>query len=294
MMMNQNTQHAEWGARLKAAREAMNLTEKDVATRLYLNSKIITILENETFENSPPLTFMRGYLRSYARLLNFTDVDIDQAIQQLDKTFPQIAKISSALQTERLDSSNPFIQWMTYGIVLVLIVLVGVWWSSHTNQPSTNSIVPDTTVPTANAIVTQPAPAQPTAAPVETPAPTPVTPPQNTILPVTTPVAPAPQTVIPGQLIPQSAPVPAPAPQPTAPQQQAVPAPTPEAAIPAPVPAPQPEAAPQPPAAADNIPPPAQPAEDDSPIQKPIHRHHHISETPAALPEPELNLNGDD
>src|SRR5690606_35256118 len=76
------------GERLKKARESMHLSQKEAATRLYLNVKIIEIIENESFSEGPPPTFMRGYLNSYARLLSISEDEISAALKQLQRTLP--------------------------------------------------------------------------------------------------------------------------------------------------------------------------------------------------------------
>src|SRR5689334_12090930 len=81
------------GARLKAARETMQLTEKEAATRLHLNTNIISIIENENFANGPPATFIRGYLRSYARLLNISENEIKLTLQELESAMPSSSTI---------------------------------------------------------------------------------------------------------------------------------------------------------------------------------------------------------
>src|SRR5690349_2418493 len=78
----------QFGKRLKHARESLKLSEKEVATRLHLSPKMIPIMENETFEQGPPATFMRGYLRSYARLLQLTDEEINAALNDLETFIP--------------------------------------------------------------------------------------------------------------------------------------------------------------------------------------------------------------
>ena len=85
-MTNQSEQSklSGLGARLRKTRESMHLTQKEAAARLYLNPKIVEVIENEAFYDGPPMTFMRGYLRSYARLLNFPESEIKAAIDELE------------------------------------------------------------------------------------------------------------------------------------------------------------------------------------------------------------------
>lgn len=119
------------GARLRKARESMHLTQKEAAARLYLNAKIVEVIENEAFFDGPPLTFMRGYLRSYARLLNFPESEIKTAIDELELNSSPTTLTAPSLQANPTYRGDRYIRWITYLIVLTLISLVVLWWSSH-------------------------------------------------------------------------------------------------------------------------------------------------------------------
>lgn len=127
------------GERLRAAREAMNLSEKEAAARMHLNVKFIEIMENEDFENGPPATFMRGYLRSYARMINISQKEINDAIEELGMNVPSATSLSPTMQTLPTISLDRYVRFITYLIVFVLIALVGIWWSSRTNDTGASS-----------------------------------------------------------------------------------------------------------------------------------------------------------
>ena len=57
------------GIRLRVAREARHLTVSDVAQTLKLGSRQVEALENGNWEGLPGQTFIRGFVRNYARLL---------------------------------------------------------------------------------------------------------------------------------------------------------------------------------------------------------------------------------
>ena len=58
------------GIQLRDAREAMGLSDVDVAQRLYISVTHIRAMEEGRYELMPAEVFARGYLRAYARLLN--------------------------------------------------------------------------------------------------------------------------------------------------------------------------------------------------------------------------------
>ena len=155
------------GARLKTAREAINLSQKDAAGRLHLSPKFIVMMENDSFEDGLPPTFIRGYLRSYARLLNVTENEISAALEQIEthtETVP-VAPMPQVLFTTTNKNTERYIRWITYVIALVLITMVGIWWSSHsrysvsdvppqasvTTQPVATNLTPTPGVPASNA-----------------------------------------------------------------------------------------------------------------------------------------------
>ncbi len=209
--------HAGLGLRLRNARESLSLSEKEVASRLHLNSKIISILENEDFENGPPATFLRGYLRSYARMLSIPDEEINSALVTLETTAPQMPSLDTmpVLKTSRQNHNYDYLRWMTYVVVAILMTMVSMWWVSHprdttsfmkATSPSNNmaattetshaalaSIAPTPTTPTIAAAPSAAAtPTETTAKAAETTPAAPIPPVASNPAPVTAaPVAPA-------------------------------------------------------------------------------------------------------
>lgn len=206
-----------FGARLKAAREAMHLTQKEAATRLHLSPSIIDILESDNFEKAPPATFLRGYLRSYARLLNFNEEAIQAALTQagLETPAPR-TPVVPLLRGETMPMSDRHVQRISTYVIVGLFVFTGIWWGFHSSslnntktlvrstrpspatpqQPVAPAITTTTNTPqpTAPAVVTQTAPAQPIVAQSSAPAPKPAaaTPTSAPLqAPVTTATAPA-------------------------------------------------------------------------------------------------------
>ncbi|EKD54810.1 MAG: hypothetical protein ACD_60C00041G0001, partial [uncultured bacterium] len=166
-----------FGMRLKEAREQMQLSQKEAAIRLHLSTNIIQLLETEDFRNAPPATFMRGYLKSYARLLNLTENEVSTALLEANLDLKADAPITPLLNVMPLEKNDSYTGWSTSFIVLILAVLVGMWWNSHgryTTTPLTNNVAQP---------LTQAAP-PPTAAPVNNPLPAAVT-----VSPITTPPA---------------------------------------------------------------------------------------------------------
>lgn len=160
-----DTSPVRLGTALRAAREAQGLTEKEAGLRLNLNPKIIELMENEDFLNGPPATFMRGYLRSYGRLLNISPESVNTFIAQIEPIIPQSPQPAAPpiLNTKPLQSGRRIVRMTTYLIIASLASLVGIWWSTHTKEKNvpvpkeTPAVVVTTPIATQPAATTQPA-----------------------------------------------------------------------------------------------------------------------------------------
>jgi cytoskeleton protein RodZ len=166
--------HGGLGNRLRATRESLRISEKDAAARLRLNPRIIPLMENEDFDNDLPPTFMRGYLRSYMRMLNIPEEEINTTVSRIETTLPQDPTANSPpiLSTRPANQSYRYLRMMTYVVPVVLAALVCSWWVSHpkdtmtlvkaitpivkTSAPVSPSITTAVTPPPAAAIASQP------------------------------------------------------------------------------------------------------------------------------------------
>ncbi len=129
-MMNQQPDQLALsiGMQLSAAREQQGLTHKAVGRQLKLPASVIEALENDHTDNIP-MVYLKGYLRSYARLLEL-DEDSLCANVQLDK--------GQAQRTPTLRPALPSggdYSWLestgkvaSYLVVTAFVVAPLVWW----------------------------------------------------------------------------------------------------------------------------------------------------------------------
>ena len=121
------------GEQLRAAREAAGMSVHEISTHMRLDSRIILALESDDYEQLPAPTFIRGYLRGYARLLDLPPEPIIQSFEQRDFAPPSlVADLSVRSQVRSGDF--PF-RLVTYVVVAALILLVVLWWRSQDFPP---------------------------------------------------------------------------------------------------------------------------------------------------------------
>ncbi len=146
-----------YGTQLAQARQRAGLGVTDVAASLRLHPNQVRAIEQEDLARLPELAYVRGFVRSYARL-----VGIDPAAMVSDLNAKVEPARSSIDDTASADYSAPRApgrvpQWMS-GIALVVLVTLGfIGWQemrqdSQVQAPPTAPApaAPATVAPTAN------------------------------------------------------------------------------------------------------------------------------------------------
>lgn len=116
------------GQRLRAEREHQGLTEEQAADRMNLSVTYLKALEADDYERLPQATFIKGYIRNYARLLGLPSDELANTFQQLvDEEKPRHHEESlDSLQPRPKRPAN--LTLMGIGVALIAIVLL-LWWS---------------------------------------------------------------------------------------------------------------------------------------------------------------------
>ena len=117
------------GAHLRQAREAANISADKIAASLLLDPKIIEALEADSFDRLPAPTFVRGYLRGYARLLGLPAGPILEMYDRHGFQPPPLAL--GVAETPQAHTSDIVVRLVTYAVGAVLVLLVGLWWHSQ-------------------------------------------------------------------------------------------------------------------------------------------------------------------
>jgi len=137
------------GQLLKQERERRQLTLEQAAQQLNLKAEVLQCIEADQPDKNILPTFMRGYLRAYARFLKIPE-------QQLLNRFEQAHQVKSAPVKAMKTFSNrqakqqteTRFMWLTYVIVAILLASLAAWlWQgardftsfSGTTEPTVNT-----------------------------------------------------------------------------------------------------------------------------------------------------------
>jgi cytoskeleton protein RodZ len=114
------------GRRLSQGRENLALSQKEIASILNLKEEIIAALDSNRFSDLPAPTYVRGYIRSYARAVS---LDADNLINIYEDTADAPPEIFPDVKPKiQASSKDTPIRAMTYLIIFTLIILIISWW----------------------------------------------------------------------------------------------------------------------------------------------------------------------
>ena len=123
------TTEISFGDKLRQTREALNLSLEDVAKAISLRPSILAKLENNEFvQKNIPSTFLRGYVRSYAKFLRIPDAEWAHL------TFGKAHKndlSKNARATRSVNQYSSHSRWvgtLTTIILLAAVGMTGLWW----------------------------------------------------------------------------------------------------------------------------------------------------------------------
>jgi cytoskeleton protein RodZ len=114
------------GKLLSEARIEQGLSVSDVAGRIKFSPRQVEALEAGDFARLPELAFVRGFVRSYARLLHLDEVVLLNALPQ---TSPQAAlsKNSSEVPFPTAQSARRInVVWLAAALGLAVILIIGI------------------------------------------------------------------------------------------------------------------------------------------------------------------------
>lgn len=131
-----DSQAAGPGQLLRNAREQLGWTREQVASRIHLRLTLIAAIESDTYDKHTSHTFIRGYLRTYAKLVGIPEETILAAYDKLGLTPPDNIDMQSFSRRSRQQASDSRLKVVTWLVILVLIALSVAWWWQNTARRS--------------------------------------------------------------------------------------------------------------------------------------------------------------
>lgn len=113
------------GARLRNAREARGLSLEQVARALKIPSARLAEIEQDRYENIGAIVYVRGYLRSYARLVGLPEVVVTAALAQ-DRPAPP-ALVATRTISRSQHFSSRYGTLLVYGVLTAVFVVPLLW-----------------------------------------------------------------------------------------------------------------------------------------------------------------------
>ena len=122
------------GQMLSEARNKLSLSIDDVTERLKFKKSLVENIEQDLFDQKLPATFNRGYLRSYAKLVN---VDIDEVMSAYDMfgvAEVQRSEMQSFSNLTEKQAEHSRLMWLSYFIAAILCGLMILWWQQEPKE----------------------------------------------------------------------------------------------------------------------------------------------------------------
>ncbi len=117
------------GQCLSEAREKLALSQKEIASRLNLREEIIAALDANNFDQLPAATYVRGYIRSYARAVNLDANSLIEIYEGSAEAPPEI--LPDVKPKVQASSRDKPVKAMTYLITFSLVILIIAWWQGQ-------------------------------------------------------------------------------------------------------------------------------------------------------------------
>ena len=135
------------GVKLAHAREQQQLKIESVATDLHLRPEVVRALESGDQAQLPSQPFVRGYVKSYARLLGLDEVALLAQLPRVGEQSPAPLKRVGMRQRKTVSVAGG--RLLVWGLVLVSLVVVAGYgvpalqrlWSARTAEPASDQLL---------------------------------------------------------------------------------------------------------------------------------------------------------
>ncbi|MCC0139714.1 cytoskeleton protein RodZ [Citrobacter freundii] len=117
------------GIRLRNAREQLGFSQQAVAERLCLKVSTVRDIEEDKAPADLASTFLRGYIRSYARLVHIPEEELLLGLEKQAPIRPaKVAPMQSFSLGKRRKKRDGWLMTFTWLVLFVVVGLTGAWW----------------------------------------------------------------------------------------------------------------------------------------------------------------------
>ncbi len=163
------------GLVMREARERLGMSVNDVAERIKFAPRQVEALESNDFAHLPQTTFLRGFVRSYARMLQLDEEALLASLPAAEQHNKQVVAKASRVDVpfpaaQLLRRIN--VQWLAGALGVALLLGLFVWL--HEDAPMTKPdalVVEPVALPAAEPAAVSAVPAAPAVEPAKTPEP---------------------------------------------------------------------------------------------------------------------------
>ena len=127
------------GERLRAAREAQQVSILEIAKELHLDEQKVRALEDNRFESLGAPVFAKGHLRKYAQLVDLDERDVLGDYHELTRSAGMPPVVSKRKREASEPSPGP---WIIVVLVLIAAAFAYWWFTSGRDLASESSRVP--------------------------------------------------------------------------------------------------------------------------------------------------------
>lgn len=117
------------GKILVAARQALNIDLADLAKQIKVPLHVLEAIEKDRIPKNLPDTFVRGYIRSYAKKVNVAEdlvlPEVETKGVVFDEADKEMQSFSRRTKRKALERRLSFVTWI---FAMVVIAALGFWW----------------------------------------------------------------------------------------------------------------------------------------------------------------------
>ncbi|MFT5881093.1 MAG: cytoskeleton protein RodZ [Moritella sp.] len=148
------------GQMLRDARTALSISVRQVSDNINLKMSVIDNIEQDISDKNISQTFMRGYIRCYARYLKISETEVLSAYGCQNMACEQQAELQSFSRRTKLEASDNRLMLVSYGILGFMLIVFLIWGFQRNEvavvvpEHEIGEVVPE--IPAVSPLVTSP------------------------------------------------------------------------------------------------------------------------------------------